>query len=104
MNKLYIKVALFLLSLFVYVTNKARASELFLRGDVALNAYSNATVPHGSYFNIAIIRNVVSNKTDRKNTRPKRLIPINDFLFFAISMDHHSNEAIRSNSRPNAAI
>ncbi|CAD2087645.1 fam-a protein [Plasmodium vinckei lentum] len=70
MNKRYIKVALFLLSLFVYVTNKALASELFPRGIVARNAYSNATVPCDRYFNTAIIRKVGSYGIDQKSTRP----------------------------------
>ncbi|CAD2106438.1 fam-a protein, fragment [Plasmodium vinckei brucechwatti] len=78
MNERYIKVALLLLSLFVYVTNKALASELFLREDVTLNAYSNAAVPRDRYFNTAIIRNAGSYGINQKSTRP--IEPMNKYF------------------------
>ncbi|CAD2089730.1 fam-a protein [Plasmodium vinckei lentum] len=97
MNKRYIKVALFLLSLFVYVTNKSLASELFPRGVVARDAYSNATVQRGSYFNTAIIRNVGSNEIDLKRTLPYRLIQSNEISCFVVLRDNNSNFSGRKN-------
>ncbi|CAD2083658.1 fam-a protein, fragment [Plasmodium vinckei lentum] len=104
MNKRYIKVALFLLSLLLYVTNKALASELFLRGDVALNAYSNIVVPSDRYFNTAIIRKVGSYGIDQKSTRPIGVIQSNDNPYVAVSRDGNSNFTGPRNARSNAAI
>ncbi|CAD2094044.1 fam-a protein [Plasmodium vinckei lentum] len=75
MNKRYIKIVLFLLSLFVYVTNKTLASELFPRGFVTHNTYSNAGISINNRLNAAI----------QSNARPNVAILSNDNSYIAVS-------------------
>ncbi|CAD2085051.1 fam-a protein, fragment [Plasmodium vinckei brucechwatti] len=80
MNKGYIKVVVFLLSLFAYVTNKALASEQFTWGNSA-NIFSSRA---------AATRYVYSNFTIPSNWRVKHV--------------RHSNVPIQSNDKSNSAI
>ncbi|EUD71240.1 hypothetical protein YYG_03295 [Plasmodium vinckei petteri] len=107
MNKGYIKVVLFLLSLFVYVTNKALASDQFPRENspsiftarrkvitrtvTTRHTHSNPGIPSNNRLNVAIPSNTRSNEVDRKSTRP----------IVAIPSSAHSNPEIPNNNRLN---
>ncbi|CAD2099743.1 fam-a protein [Plasmodium vinckei lentum] len=109
MSKGYIKVVLFLLSLFAYVTNKALANERFPKENPACiftsrtvttrrvttrNTHSNPGVPSNNRLNTAIPSNARSNEVDRKSTRP----------IGAISSNARPNEVNGKSTRPIGAI
>ncbi|CAD2099632.1 fam-a protein [Plasmodium vinckei brucechwatti] len=106
MNKGCIKVVLFLLSLFVYVTNKALASEQFprkkppsiftsrkvtTRSVTTRYTHSSPGIPSNNRLNAAIQSNAHSNEVDRKSTRP----------IGAIQSNAHSNVATPNNAHSN---
>ncbi|SCM11678.1 fam-a protein [Plasmodium chabaudi adami] len=98
MNKGYIKVVLFLLSLFAYVTNKALASERFPRGKPETIYTSRKVVTRRT-----VTRSIPPNVPGPSNANSNIAIPSNANPNFAGPSHANSNLVGPSNARPNFA-
>ncbi|SCL87680.1 hypothetical protein PCHDS_000518000, partial [Plasmodium chabaudi adami] len=98
MNKGYIKVVLFLLSLFVYVTNTALASEQFPSEKPRAIYTSRKVVTRRT-----VTRSIPPNVPDPSNANSNIAIPSNANPNFAGPSHATSNLVGPSNARPNFA-
>ncbi|CAD2110861.1 fam-a protein [Plasmodium vinckei] len=110
MNKGYIKVVMFLLSLFVYVTNKSLASEQFPRENppsiftARRKVITRTVTTRRTHSNPGIPSNTRSNEVDRKSTRRIVAIPSNNNSNVANPSNARSNEVDRKSTRRIVAI